>query len=279
MNPNEHYDVVNGRVQTRSLEIHIVDHCNLRCWGCCSLSPISKKHLVSPGSIRTDLALAKQFISPQRLKLVGGEPLLHSQLIECLIAAREADITPSLSVTTNGFLATRVNNDFWELIDHMTVSLYPEPTLPEETIQFIQKKADENAVEVNWKTQNEFVGMDRREADWDGENTLSVYEECWLRRRCHLIANGRFYTCTRPAHIHAVSGLEQSPYLNDGIKLKDGKNLLDYLVRKDPLKSCYLCLGGSAELESHRQLSLAEIKQERLDKKKIYQDYAISCDK
>jgi len=274
MNPNECYEVVDGKVITRSLEIHVVDHCNLRCWGCCSLSPISSKFLASPESIAKDLNLAKLVIAPSRLKLVGGEPLLHPDILECITCAKESNIAPSVSITTNGFMLPKMKSEFWELIDHMTISLYPTPALPDDVIQQVKDLACEYGVDLNWKTQQSFVGMDRDEADSEGLETEKVYSECWLRRRCHLIAHGRFYTCTRPSHFHAVSGLEESPYLKDGVRLEAGNNVYDYLVSKKPLKSCFLCLGGDAESEPHRQLNLAEIKSERITRQRLYQHYA-----
>ena len=273
MNSNENYQLKDGKVLTNSLEIHIVDHCNLKCWGCCSLSPISQKHSVSPHQITRDLELTKPLIAPKRLKLVGGEPLLHKEIIECLIAAKAVDIAPSLSVTTNGFLLNRVAEKFWTLVDHITVSLYPDPVLPETTIQFINEKAEEYNVEVNWKTQDEFVNMDRDSPDHEGLETKDIYAECWLRRRCHLIANGKFYTCTRPSHFHSVSGLETSQFEDDGVPLNSDHHILDYLVRKKPLNSCYLCLGGNSIAQPHHQLSLPEVKQERIIRQSTYRDF------
>ena len=273
MKPNENYQLKEGRLLTNSLEIHIVDHCNLKCWGCCSLSPVSEKHSVSPEEITKDLLLAKPLIAPKRLKLVGGEPLLHKEIIECLRAAKAVNIAPSLSVTTNGFLLNRVADAFWSLVDHITVSIYPEPVLPTKTIQLIKEKAELYHVKVNWKTQDEFVNMDRDTPDHIGTETDEIYANCWLRRRCHLVANGRFYTCTRPSHFHSVSGLETSAFEDDGIPLNANHQILDYLVRKKPLHSCYLCLGGDSNVKPHHQLTPAEVKQERLKRQSIYRDY------
>ena len=280
-NPNEQYEIENGRILTRSLEIHVVDHCNLRCAHCCSLSPVSDDALVSAEELRHSLGLAKSALSPQRLKLVGGEPLLHPELIACMEGARESEIAKSVSVTTNGFLLPKMQDRFWELIDHMTVSLYPKPSLAEKTIQFIREKAEENEVEVNWKTQNSFVKMDRPEADHLGIETRAVYTDCWLRRSCHLLAGGRFYTCTRPAHMHAVAGLEDSPFKEDGVLLEGAGSLreriYDYLISRKPLASCALCFGGDAAEEAHSQLEPKEVIAERITRQRVYRDYAESC--
>ena len=55
---NGHYELVSGRIKTRSLESHIVDHCNLHCWGCCSLSPYLPPWFMDPADLERDLGLA-----------------------------------------------------------------------------------------------------------------------------------------------------------------------------------------------------------------------------
>jgi sulfatase maturation enzyme AslB (radical SAM superfamily) len=120
-----HYAVENGKVATRSLEAHIVDHCNLRCAACCSLSPHLPRWNVDPGDLVGELALAKRAVAPTWFKLVGGEPLLHPRLLECIEAGRASGIAQIVSVTTNGFLLPRQPVDFWRLIDALTISVAP----------------------------------------------------------------------------------------------------------------------------------------------------------
>src|ERR1044071_130474 len=148
------YQIISGRVQTRSLEVHIVDHCNLKCWGCCSLSPLLPRWCIDPADLEEDLQKARRVVSPHYLKLVGGEPTLHPAIDDCLAIARRVAIAPIVSVTTNGFLLPRASERFWQLIQALTVSLYPNPRLPDDTISFIQKRADEAGIPVNWKRQD-----------------------------------------------------------------------------------------------------------------------------
>ncbi|MGP1667113.1 MAG: hypothetical protein ACTS5I_14665, partial [Rhodanobacter sp.] len=49
------YRVQDGRILTRSLEAHIVDHCNLTCAECCSLSPLLPAWLADPDALARDL--------------------------------------------------------------------------------------------------------------------------------------------------------------------------------------------------------------------------------
>ena len=257
------YEILAGRVQTRSLEVHIVDHCNLRCWGCCSLSPYLPRWCIDPADLERDLQMAQRFIAPHYLKLVGGEPTLHPALDDCLAIARRVSLAPVVSVTTNGLLLPRTSGRFWQLAQALTISLYPKPPLPEETISWIKNRAEEHGIPINWKRQDEFVDMDLDGPRDDAADTQRIYDQCWLRNRCHIVSKGRFFTCTRPPHFETFHG-EGSGFLDDGILLEEGSDmaerLLAYLQRPAPLKACALCNGGDAPTRAHRQMSSAETK-------------------
>ena len=260
--PQPDYEIVAGRVRTRALEVHIVDHCNLRCHACCSLSPYLPKWFMDPVELERDLKLARGALAPQYLKLVGGEPSLHPALDECLAVARRAEIAPVVSVTTNGFLLPRVSDRFWQLVQALTISLYPQPRLPEDTIASVRQRAAEHNIPINWKRQDTFVQMDVDEPHTDANTTREIYDECWLRRRCHIVSHGRFYTCTRPPHFDTFHG-HDAGFRDDGLVLDALPDMADrlrtYLRRPEPLKACSICRGGSAPSEPHRQLSVTEI--------------------
>lgn len=253
------FPIENGKVVTRSLEAHIVDHCNLRCAACCSLSPHLPKWEVEPVALAEELRLAGRVLSPTWLKLVGGEPLLHTRLLECLHVAKEARLAEIVSLTTNGFLLPRQTDAFWEVLDALTVSLYPQPALPQATIDLIEAKATHFDVQLNWKKQDSFVQMDRAVECMDEEENTAVWTECWLRRRCHMLRGGAFYACTRPAHFGT---LLRRDFKGDGVRLHEGANLADdlklYLERREPLAACAMCLGGNAPEAAHRPLAKAE---------------------
>ncbi len=260
--PQPDYEIIAGRVQTRTLEVHIVDHCNLRCHSCCSLSPYLPKWFIAPDDLARDLRLAAGALAPRYLKLVGGEPTLHPAIDECLEIARQSALAPIVSVTTNGFLLPRASERFWQLVQALTISLYPQPRLPAETIALIERRAAERGIPINWKKQDEFVQMDLPQPRGDQSETEEIYAECWLRRRCHIVSHGRFYTCTRPPHFETFHGPEAG-FRDDGLVLDSlpdmAERVRNYLQRPEPLKACAICRGGSAPSEPNRQMSTLEI--------------------
>ncbi|WP_339385848.1 radical SAM protein [Burkholderia sp. Ac-20379] len=257
-----HYRVEGGRVQTRSLETHIVDHCNLTCAQCCSLSPLLPEWHVSPASVENDLRIAVKVLNPRVFKLVGGEPLLHPAIVEIVERVRDTGIAPLISVTTNGLKLGEMGDAFWQAVDALTISRYPKPALSDALVAYIEAQAARFAVRLNWKVQDVFTTMDRAQPSTDRDEAQRVYRDCWIRERCHMIRDGMFYTCTRPAHFHTLYRGAKD-FRADGLPLRDGPEMLDamlaYLQREAPLEACLHCQGGSAPVAPHRILKRIEV--------------------
>jgi cyclic pyranopterin phosphate synthase len=257
-----HYPVVDGRVQTRALEAHVVDHCNLTCAGCCSLSPALAARFDDPAALARDLALAARVLAPRVFKLVGGEPLLHPELAALAAAVRASGIAPRVSLTTNGLLLARAPDAVWAALDAVTVSLYPRVGPGDDDRARIAARAAEHRVALNWKRQDRFVAMDRATPCDDPAENAAVFGRCWIRERCHLLRDGVFYTCTRPAHFRSYLGAARD-LSGDGLRLHEGPamggELLAYLTRAEALAACSLCHGGDAPTAPHRLLTRAEL--------------------
>lgn len=257
------YQIVEGRVQTRALEYHIVDHCNLNCENCCSFSPILPRWFCDPIQFEKDLRKIKGSLQPQFLKIVGGEPLLHPNLFDLLKIARDVKIAPAVSITTNGHLIQRLPDEAWKHFEMLTVSIYTAPKLSKETLFYIRRKARENGIKVSWKVQDKFVCLDRSEKS-SYETAKETYKGCWIHHRCNSVKNGRFYSCTRPQYIQKFAE-QPDKFSADGVALNDynekdlASALQKHLMSEEPLNSCYLCQGGQAHSEIHRQLDRTEI--------------------
>ena len=262
--------LLEGKVRIRALEYHVVDHCNLRCDHCCSYSPILKKWFADTETFERDLKAVRRVVAPEFFKIVGGEPLLHSELERLLVIARSLAVAPLVQLTTNGFLIHRLTPRAWECLDIMTVSLYPEPALPIELIRFIAHEAAARNVRVSWKIQDKFSQLDRSEIA-DYEAAKRVFQGCWIRQRCNSIKQGRFYCCTRPQYVQRFAP-DPAIFLEDGVEIADldetslARRIKAHLERSEPLHSCFMCQGGDAPFDTNRQMTAIEAgrKRERL---------------
>jgi hypothetical protein len=247
------YTLHQGRILTWSLEAHVVDHCNLRCRDCCTLSPQLAERAVDPAALERDLSLAATALAPHLFKLTGGEPLLHPDIVGCVDAVRRSGVSPVVSITTNGHLARRAPEALWSRIDRMTVSWYSSAPLPERTLAHIEDRCRRHDVLLTIKPSTVFQQMDR-----DGyatpEEARAVWAGCWLKVRCHMVRDGLFTVCTRPPHLAATHG---DPALASGGVPLAGPDLrgriLTALQSEAAIPACAVCLGASGPEREHRQ--------------------------
>ena len=118
------------------VEVHVVHHCNLNCCGCAHFAPLARPWFITVDQLRAGLAaLVNAGVRPKKLRLFGGEPLLHPLLEALLAAARELMPATELCVLTNGMLPARLLRlapVFKELNIVVEVTTYPtvdQPTL------------------------------------------------------------------------------------------------------------------------------------------------------
>lgn len=256
------FDVKDGRILTWSLEAHVVDHCNLRCRHCCSLSPRLERRITPAKELFRDLRAVGHAVRPQLFKITGGEPLLHPDIEGCLRAVRQADIADGIQMTTNGFLIRRMPIGAWPLLDRLVVSHYSSAPLADKLLAYTEERCREHDVVLTVKHIDTFAEMDVPPPGHEDDETIRrVHQDCWLRVRCHMIHGGRFYKCTRPPHIEDV--LDQSDFSappmasEDGIPLEGDdlpRRIKDYLESDEPLQSCRFCLGASGQDRAHEQL-------------------------
>ncbi|MBT3221347.1 MAG: radical SAM protein, partial [Proteobacteria bacterium] len=191
------YAIGKGRIRTWSLEVEAVDHCNLRCDQCCPLSPHRPARQVDPSDLLSALSRLAEVLQPNLLKLTGGEPLLHTEIVECIRAARSSNIAHQIQVTTNGFLLPKMADAFWEGIDRLTLNWYSSKPLDDEIITLAHEKCDDHQVVLLIKPATHFKQLTPTNQN-QPEEVRKIYDRCWLKDRCHLLRDRVFYTCTRP---------------------------------------------------------------------------------
>src|ERR1700691_3146721 len=106
-------------------EYNLTEHCNLKCAGCDHSSPLLPTKFADVALFQRDLTVLSQVLHLGELKLLGGEPLLHPDLLEFLRCARASGIAKEITLVTNGLLLHRCDPATFELIDRLWVSLYP----------------------------------------------------------------------------------------------------------------------------------------------------------
>ncbi len=254
------YTISNNKIDTgRYCEINVVDHCNLSCRGCTHLSPTVPKYITDPEKIYKDLSILSKSYIPRGVKLVGGEPLLHPNIIQVIEAVRASGITKFVKIVTNGHLLSRASDLFWEKIDAIEISLYASKPIEPETLKTLKQKAQDSKTILESFCWDEFRESYSELGTENTELIQKIYSTCAVAHiwRCHTVSEGYLYKCPQSVLIPKV--IKKENLQNDGIKITDSvdflEQLLAYLNSEKPLGSCSHCLGCVGKKFNHEQVN------------------------
>ena len=269
------YARAGGRIRVEAFELHVVEHCNLRCAHCCNMSPYVADRMLSVAEVEAQCRTMARHLDVDVFKIMGGEPLLHPEITAILAVLRETGISETIRLFTNGLLLHRMTDDFWRALDHLTISSYSSAPVKPEHLRLVEDKAREFDVVLNVKPVDRFSEVMAGARRTDDAATQAVYEACWLRHRCLVVRGGVFYKCTRAAYQRdfrqrltiAGSELDALPAPgDDGIALDAmdfEDRLLAYLNADKALSACRYCHGSSGPLVDHVQLSRRDVREGR----------------
>lgn len=270
------YEVMDGRVDVESIELHVVEHCNLRCAQCCNVSPYLAERAMSVEEVRSTCARIREVMRPTVLKIMGGEPLLHPDLAGVLRAVRASEVAPRVRLFTNGLLLRTLDDTTFAMLDELTVSSYASAPVKTEILEETAERARRFDVVLNVKDVASFTTVLAARPN-DAAAAQATYDTCWLRHRCLVVRGGTFYKCTRAAyhtefHARVELGAErdaaaEATQRSLGIPLADPDfptRAAAYLSAKEPIASCRHCLGSAGPLAPHVQLRRRDVEAGRL---------------
>ena len=108
-----------------SVEYNLTEHCNLSCYLCDHASPLLPKKFAVVEEFVRDLEALSQVFHSTQLRIVGGEPTLHPELLRFLSEARRIGIADNIVLLTNGVQLHRMPVELWGLINDLWISVYP----------------------------------------------------------------------------------------------------------------------------------------------------------
>jgi len=253
-------------VLNRTCVVNVVEHCNLRCRSCAHLSPVLPKFFVDPDALRLDLTALARSYHAEVLKILGGEPLLHPDLLEVLMAARQSRVADKLEIWTNGLLLPRMERGVWEVVDSVRISLYPGRSLGQQKLDACVDLARRYNVSIRYKHYQAFQESYSEQGTDDAELVERIYATCndAHRWRCHTVANGWFFKCAQSYMIPKGMSLGSQAVYRNGIQIEDSPGfrdrLLSYLTSPQPLPSCRNCLGSAGRYIEHQQVRRPEFR-------------------
>ncbi len=240
------------------VDIHITDHCNLNCKSCTHFSPLAEEFYLDSDDFERDINRLSELTKGDigTIFLLGGEPLLHPELIDFLPITRKAFPNSNIVIITNGILLPSQPDRFWKACRrsnvHIWVSKYTSLNIDYAKAESMAKKHSVSLfyTSTSENEQKEKVWL-KYKIDPEGkQDWLDSFQHCAIKN-CVTLKKGKLYTCCTLAHIEHFNkyfnkNMEVSQYdYIDIYKINTPEMIAKTMVR--PVPFCRYCKPNDIE--------------------------------
>ena len=231
-------------------EIHLAEHCNLNCAGCDNLSPLAEPEFVSVEEFMKDFKRMAELFNHEcsRIHLLGGEPLLHPELLNLIEIARDNFTQGIINLYTNGILLPQQDDKFWQTCKKSNITLiitkYPINIDREK----IMKNAEKFDIQVKWVGFEGLKGKQfaMRPLNLSGSGDMkNNFAMCYRACVCIALSHGKLFPCSLAPNIRHFNKyfkqnipITEDDYI-DIYQAKSGQEILKRLTQPIPL--CRYC--------------------------------------
>lgn len=237
------------------LVVNILDHCNLRCKGCDHFACIADPYFVPVDTIRRDVERMSEILHGDnviKIAVMGGEPLLHPDLLEIMEIVRVNFPYAAIRLTTNGLLLLQQTDSFWKACREQGITIvntkYPinldfdkmKEVAEYEKVrfQYFEGTGDETV-------KKSFKKVINLKGDCD---PVKSFAGCHISNYGNFLMEGKFYGCPFSCQSSRIFNqkfdqnlrIMENDYL-DIYKVKDMQELFDFAAR--PKSYCRYCSG------------------------------------
>ncbi|MBP2626285.1 MAG: Radical domain protein [Firmicutes bacterium] len=179
------------------LEFHLTDHCNLNCKGCSHFCPIAdENNLIIDTFLRDMKRLSELFTTISKIRIMGGEPLLHPLVATFAEETRRFFPHSTICIVTNGILLPSMNCIFYETLqkNNVTLDISVYPIARDKMSSYILS-ALQYGIPINFTDVFNF----RKDLNASGDSDkYSTFKQCG-NRFCTFLRDGKVFHCRIPA--------------------------------------------------------------------------------
>lgn len=232
-----------------TFEYSLTEHCDLNCAGCGKFAPLAEPEFADYEEAARDFARLSSLFHGRvkQIRLMGGEPLLHPDLVKFLKMAREYFPDGDISIVTNGLRLLNQPEEFWQACKENKIVIRPTKyPIPLDYAE-IEKCADDHGVELHYyniillsKTLNIFK-MDVKGL----QDSRKSFLRCNAANNCSVLWRGRLYTCPTPMvarHFNKYFGENMEECPEDSIDIyqaNSAREIMEFLTK--PIPFCRYC--------------------------------------
>ena len=230
------------------LETHVVDHCNLNCKACSHFSPLSKESFVDVLEFEKNLELLSKKIRFKKIRLLGGEPLLHPEMSRFVEISRKYFPRSEISIVTNGSLLFSLPDSFFQACRQNNIS-FDRSKYPAFEDKFEEMKALIFSKGIKISDIHECDKMYVFHNPNGDSDINSSFKHCGMKKYKILKAK-KLYTCPKSAYINLFTEYFKMPILKDfgySLCFYSAKELIRRLDR--PIDTCKYCTYGARKID------------------------------
>jgi hypothetical protein len=222
------------------LEFHLTDHCNLNCKGCNHFCSIANENYLSMESFLKDMKrLSEIFLNITKIRIMGGEPLLHPLVTKFVQETRHFFPYSVISVATNGILLPEMDVHFYNSLfeNNIILDLSIYPLTEKQLITYLELPI-QRRIPIRFTRVSKFCKSINALGNSDA---LSMYIQCWVRN-CTFLREGKIYHCCLPALSDIINRKFNLTIPNIGIDIHEdisGSEILNFISKPSPV--CSYC--------------------------------------
>jgi hypothetical protein len=254
------YIVRNNKLEMLHFDVHIAEQCNLNCVGCLHFSTLAPKQFLDVVKYENDCKRIAELSDGniEYIELLGGEPLLNTQIIDIMKISRSYFPQCIIRVATNGTLLKKQTDEFWDCCHAnnitITISVYPIKI----DYDFIIDKAAMHNVWIDFRGDIKTMPSAlqncplNRKLQWlklpiyiNGEQDPVKSNALCPLSTCYQLVEGKIYKCARTAFVKYFNSyfntdlkVTEDCYI-DIYKAKSMDEILDKL--RKPIQFCRYC--------------------------------------
>lgn len=177
------------------LETNVMDSCNLNCKGCTHFSNLFEENSrVEYKQFLNDLTQVAKKSFVVQLRLLGGEPLLNTQLYKFVEASRKILPRADIEVVTNALLIPKQDALLFKIMRSndvgFLISKYKPTMRNKSVIEEILKKH-----QVDYYFERDIIYEFGRTLSMKGNSNTDLSQQACISRGCRFLRNGRLYKC------------------------------------------------------------------------------------
>lgn len=212
------------------LEWHIIHNCNLSCEGCMHFTNHGHDWIADIDTLKKWYSYWNERISPKSMAILGGEPLLHKNLVEIIYLTKKMWKQPKdnsyFEVVTNGLLLDREKHKDLPIAlrdtnCHLSLSIHGSL----ENKKYVEKIDKTLEILDEWKYQynikilitdmqkfwsRSYKGFGINSLPFEDNNPEKSWNNCVAGQKCFQLYEGNIYKCCMTAYLQ----LQKNKYGN-----------------------------------------------------------------